>query len=129
MPELTVEELRRAAAQLAAINDHRSRVGLPPLASLNSRDNRKVQKLSHEERCEMLAFIMCGVPTDIIATVMEVTRQTVSRMRNCSVTQYPREWAESMNYNSKWEFCAAKITEGRENTIKELYPQYSRPAK
>lgn len=117
--------------KLVTVNQLRRMVGLPELSSLFERDPRAVAKLDHRERCEIAAFIICGVPMGIIAAQFEVSLQTVHRVRAAfadhNYKTYPEVVKEKMKYNSDAEFCADFITERMENKIKAAFPEFERP--
>lgn len=110
----------------AAINDARARLGLPPVDE-NGRDPRAIAKLSHNERCEILAFALLGVPNTVIAAVFNVGTATITRIKGAGTGQtngYAAVLDSLMSYNTNKEFCLAYITEKNEAAVRGIYPAY-----
>lgn len=120
MPEWDEEQ------RLKAMNEVRERLGLPKLGSVNGRDPRAVAKLTLAERCEILAFCLRGVPTQVVAAAFDVSVATVRRIKSCGTndSRYEAVMVELMKYNNNKEFCDAKITEENERVIRDIYPTY-----
>jgi hypothetical protein len=92
------------------------------------RDSRAVAKLTHEEQKEIYAFILCGVPNEVISRVFEVGDRTLRRVARANSKSYPEVYAAAYNERTEWEYCRAYITERREREIREIYPRFTRPA-
>jgi hypothetical protein len=114
-------------SQLNMANEVRARLGLPPLTSLSARDPRAVAKLTKTEHCEIAAFLILGVPIEIVAVVFDVTERTVTRIRSADSFKYPHVAQEISNYEYSREFCVKYITENREAQVRDLYPEYKGP--
>lgn len=93
------------------------------------RDSRAVAKLTNRDRCELFAFILCGVPEDVLVVVFEVGVRTVWRIKAASPKSYPAVFHAAWNCNSEWEYCNEWITEERELAVRKLYQYYHRPLK
>lgn len=110
--------------QLERVNEIRRLLGEPERESLEGRDNRAVAKLNHNERCEIYAYHLCGVPAPIIALVFDVSVNTVYRLKHPTEKSYPVVYRESMQFNSLREFCVHYITEAHEAAIRDMYPEF-----
>jgi hypothetical protein len=89
--------------------------------------NDAIAKLYFGQKCEILAFCLCGVPVKIIADAFHVTPRTVQMIKSKKGASYLRVKTEVLTFNYPRQFCAHYITAEKERAIKELYPEYRLP--
>src|SRR5580765_2895833 len=99
---------------------------LPPHVFRHN-NKRAVAKLSTNERREILAFHLCGVPTQILADEFGVTRQTVVHIYSAGSPHYKRTRESVLEYNSPRMFCIDNITEWREMNIRRKWNSITLP--
>jgi hypothetical protein len=84
-------------------------------------------KLTHAQQKEIYAFVLCGVPDDVIAVTFGVGERTIRNIKRASIEHYPHVYHEAWSFNTAVDYCIKWITPVGEKRILEIFPSFSLP--